>query len=45
LVYDYIEVDGIRLPSGRCAYTRGTDSQPRLDPLMVSIDISDVRFS
>ncbi len=45
LVYDYIEVDGIRLPSSRRAYTRGTDSRPRLDPLMVSIDISDVRFS
>jgi len=23
----------------------GTDSRPRLDPLMVSIDISDVHFS
>jgi len=45
LVYDYIEAHGIRLPSRRRAYTRGTDSQPRLDPLMVSIDISDVRFS
>ena len=45
LVYDYIEADGIRLPSRRRAYTRGTDSRPRLDPLMVSIDISDVRFS
>ena len=45
LVYDYIEADGIRLPSGRRAYTPGTDSRPRLDPLMVSIDISDVRFS
>ena len=45
LVYDYIEADGIRLPSRRRAYTRGTDSRPRLDPLMVSIDFSDVRFS
>jgi hypothetical protein len=45
LVYDYIEADGIRLPSRRRAYTRGTDSRPRLDPLMVSIDISDVHFS
>ena len=45
LVYDYIESDGIRLPSRRRAYTRGTDSRPRLDPLMVSIDIGDVRFS
>ena len=45
LVYDYIEAHGIRLPSRRRAYTRGTDSLPRLDPLMVSIDISAVRFS
>jgi hypothetical protein len=45
LVYDYIEADGIRLPSRRRAYTRGTDFRPRPDPLMVSIDISDVRFS
>jgi hypothetical protein len=44
-VYDYIEADGIRLPSRRRAYTRGTDSRPRLDPVMVSIDISDARFS
>jgi hypothetical protein len=45
MVYDYIEADGIRLPSKRRAYIRGTDFRPRLDPLMVSIDISDVRFS
>jgi hypothetical protein len=45
LVYDYIEADGIRLPSRRRAYTRGADSRPKLDPLMVSIDISKVRFS
>ena len=45
LMYDYIEADGIRLPSRRRAYLRGTDSRPSLDPLLVSIDISDVRFS
>jgi hypothetical protein len=45
LVSDYIEADGIRVPSRRRAYTRGADSRPRLDPLMVSIDVSDVRFS
>lgn len=45
LVYDYIEADGIRLPSRRRAYTRGSDSRPSLDSLMVSIDISDVHFS
>jgi hypothetical protein len=45
LVYDYIEADGIRLPSKRRAYTRGSDFRPNLNPLMVSIDISKVRFS
>ena len=45
LTYDDIEADGIRLPSRRRAYIRGTDSRASLDPLLVSIDISDVRFS
>jgi hypothetical protein len=45
LVFDYIEADGIRLPSKRRAYTSGADHRPNLDPLMVSIDISDVHFS
>lgn len=40
-----IEVDGIRLPSKRRAYTRGVDLRPKLDPLTVSIDIGNVRFS
>ena len=45
LVYDYIEADGIWLPSKRRAYTRGEHLRPNLDPLMVSIDISNVRFT
>jgi hypothetical protein len=45
LVYDYIEVDGIRLPSKRRAYTRNSDCRPNLEPVMVSIDISNVKFS
>ncbi len=45
LVFDYIEADGIRLPSKRLAYTRDADHRPALDPLMVSIDISDVKFT
>jgi hypothetical protein len=44
LVYDYIEADGIRLPSSRRAYTRGPDRRPVADPLMVSIDITNIRF-
>lgn len=45
LVFDYIEADGIRLPSTRRAYTRGADHRPVLDPLMVSIDISNAKFT
>jgi hypothetical protein len=45
LVFDYIEADGIKLPSKRLAYTRGDDHRPALDPLMVSIDISNVNFT
>lgn len=45
LVHDYIMADGIRLPSRRRAYTRRPDHQPDLSSPMVSIDISEVRFS
>jgi hypothetical protein len=45
LVFDYAEADGIRLPTRRRAFTRGSDHRPALDPLMVSIDISNVRFT
>jgi hypothetical protein len=45
LVHDYIMADGIRLPSKRRAYTRGPDRKPDLDSLMVSIDISEARFT
>jgi hypothetical protein len=45
LVSDYIEADGIRLPGRRRAYTRGPAGDVDPDPLMVSIDISNVRFS
>lgn len=45
LVHDYIEADGIRLPSKRRAYARGSDRKADRDTLLVSIDISDVHFS
>lgn len=45
LVHDYIIADGIRLPSKRRAYMRRPDHRPDPGSLMVSIDISDVRFS
>lgn len=45
LVSDFVEANGIRLPARRRAYRRGADMRPLLEPLMVSIDISNVHFS
>jgi hypothetical protein len=42
---DYIVAGGVYLPSKRRAYTRGPDRRPIIDMLMVTIDLSDVRFS
>lgn len=44
LTSDHVSVDGIFLPSKRRAYPRGTDRRPILDMLMVSIDVSEIRF-
>ena len=44
LTSDYVVANGIRLPTKRRAYTRGPDGRPILEMLMVSIDISVVRF-
>ena len=44
LTSDYVVADGIHLPTKRRAYTRGPDRRPIKEMLMVSIDISDVRF-
>lgn len=44
-VYDYVEADGIALPTRRRAYRRDTDDQPILDEVMVSIDLSSIHFS
>ena len=41
---DYVVANGIHLPTKRRAYTRGSDRRPILEMLMVSIDISEVRF-
>jgi hypothetical protein len=45
LTSDCITAGGIRLPTRRRAYTRGSDRRPILEMLMVSIDISDVSFT
>jgi len=44
LTSEYVVANGIHLPSKRRAYTRGSDRRPILEMLMVSIDISQVRF-
>jgi hypothetical protein len=43
-VFDIIDADGIKLPSKRRAYRADADGKISLDQLMVSIDVSDVRF-
>lgn len=44
LTSDYVVANGIHLPTKRRAYTRGSDRQAIMEMLMVSIDISEVRF-
>ena len=43
-VGDIVEADGIRLPTRRRAYRADADGRPIRDQLMVSIDLSDIRF-
>ena len=44
LTSGYVEANGVRLPTKRRAYTRGPDRRPILDMLMVSIDLSEIRY-
>ena len=43
-VSDPVNVDGITTPTRRRIYLRDEDLMPMLDTLLVSIDLSDVRF-
>lgn len=45
LTSDYVEADGLRLPTKRRAYMRSPDRRPIVDLKMVSIDLSEVHFS
>jgi len=45
LTSEYAEAGGIRFPARRRAFPRGPDRRPITELLMVSIDISDARFS
>jgi len=44
-VSELVDADGILVPTKRRAYRCGEDGRPNLSELMVSIDLSDVRFS
>lgn len=44
LTSDYVTVNGIRLPTKRRAYTRGPERRPIKDMLMISLDISEIRY-
>jgi hypothetical protein len=44
-VSDYIEANGIFLPTKRRAFKRDANDFPLRDELMVAIDLSDIRFS
>jgi len=44
-VYDYRETNGIRYPTKRRVFARGADDRVIEHPLMVSIDLSNVRFT
>lgn len=44
LTSNYVEADGIMLPTRRRAHTRGPDRRPVVEMAMVWIDISEIRF-
>ena len=44
-VEDIVEADGIRLPSQRRAYRCDPQGRPLRTQLMVSIDLSEIRFA
>lgn len=44
-ISDFVGAEGIQMPTKRRAYRCGDDGRPLFDQLMVSIDLSDYRFS
>jgi hypothetical protein len=43
-VYYYQDVSGIMIPTKRRVFIRQPDNTPVLDPVLISIDLSDIRF-
>ena len=44
-LHDYRQVSGIQVPTRRRVFPRGPDGVPTPEPLVVSIDLSEVEFS
>jgi hypothetical protein len=44
-VYDHKLFNGIIVPTKRRIHIRGEDGKPKMEPLLVSIDLSNVKFS
>ena len=44
-ISDYTEVAGIKVPTRHRIFPRGPESQAILDPLLISIDLSEISFS
>jgi hypothetical protein len=44
-VSDYQDVSGIMLPTKRRVFSRQPDNTPALDSVVISIDLSDIRFA
>ncbi|MCY1250775.1 hypothetical protein D9M72_644470 [compost metagenome] len=44
-VHDYLEAEGLRMPGKRRAYRRDADNRAIEAQLLVSIDISDLRYA
>jgi len=43
-VYDHARINGIIVPTKRRIFIRGEDGKPQLEPLLVSIDLSDINI-
>ena len=43
-VYDYADVAGLLLPTKQRALMRGADDRPIPEPLMLSIDLTEIQF-
>jgi hypothetical protein len=43
-VYDHKPINGIIVPTKRRIHIRGEDGKPQMEPLLVSIDLSNIQF-